>query len=392
MATIQTVEVSRWREWRQKHPDFPLTVHPTGMWSKKVRGKVHYFGPLHDPEHALRLWNSEKDYLLAGEAPPVCQVGMTVGKLCDLYKEDATKRRERGEISKTYFRDMCHACQFIRERFGESRLADGLKPANFSALREAVAGTGRNLRSQKNLMCNIRAVFRWAWEMDHLEKPIKFGPRFKPPSIDALSRERETCGTSRFIDREAILKLLKQAKPKTKAMILLGINCGFYASDTIALTFNRLHLDGATPYHDLARIKNGRRRMAVLWPETVSALRDYVENHRGDSEHQQVFLAQDGGPYGSRATGHSLKGVFEQLCEDAGVQLPTGVGIGSLRHTYGTVVDLVPDQKMIDLTMGHTNKSIQKRVYSQLNLDELRRLQVVADTVHKWLYDQTAKE
>jgi hypothetical protein len=50
------------------------------------------------------------------------------------------------------------------------------------------------------------------------------------------------------------------------------------------------------------------------------------------------------------------------------------------------VVDLVPDQAMIDLTMGHTNKSLQKRVYSQLNLRELERLAKVADVVREWLY------
>jgi hypothetical protein len=26
-------------------PDFPLTAHPAGLWCKKIRGQLHYFGP-----------------------------------------------------------------------------------------------------------------------------------------------------------------------------------------------------------------------------------------------------------------------------------------------------------------------------------------------------------
>jgi hypothetical protein len=49
-------------------------------------------------------------------------------------------------------------------------------------------------------------------------------------------------------------------------------------------------------------------------------------------------------------------------------------------------VDLVPDQAIIDLTMGHTSKSLQKRIYSQLNLKELERLAKVASVVREWLF------
>ncbi|MFA5186712.1 MAG: site-specific integrase [Patescibacteria group bacterium] len=352
-----------------------------------MRGKLHYFGALSNPDGAMRLWLAEKDYLLIGEQPPTWMAGLTMKEVCDLYEADATIRHSRGELCRTYFRDLRHACRFVSGHPIARRLAKDVTPEHFAALRQAVADTGRNLRSQSNLICSIRAILKWAQDMGHISQ-MNFGPRFAPPSSDAIARERDRDGSTRFISREAILAMLEKSSRKMKAMILLGINCGFYASDSTALTFDRLHLDGTIQYHDLPRVKNGRRRAAVLWSETSAAILDYADGRRSGP----VFLNQRGEKYGPNASGHSLHGAFRKLAEDSGAAIPAGANMGSLRHTYGTVVDLCSDQAAIDLTMGHVGKSVQKRVYSQLNLDEFRRLQAVASTVHEWLYCESGKK
>ena len=50
-------------------PDFPLTPHPTGRWCKKILGRLHYFGPIADPDAALANYNKKKADLHAGRTP-----------------------------------------------------------------------------------------------------------------------------------------------------------------------------------------------------------------------------------------------------------------------------------------------------------------------------------
>lgn len=51
------------------YPEFPLTAHPAGYWCKKIRGKIHYFGPWDNPDAALKKYLEQKDALHAGRKP-----------------------------------------------------------------------------------------------------------------------------------------------------------------------------------------------------------------------------------------------------------------------------------------------------------------------------------
>lgn len=311
----------------------------------------------------------------------------TVEELFDLHLQDIDERIAVGKLSHSTRRDYAKLPKLLRLS-GMSRIpVSEVKPLHFSAVQREIE-VGRTLRTQKNLIYAIKSVFNWGRDMELIER-VNYGPRFSSPNSLAIENEQEGYSPERFIDRGLILYAIENARPALKVAILLGINCGFYPGDSIAVSFEHLHLIEEIPYHDFRRVKTKRRRMAVLWPETVDAINDYRKNHRPtariDKNEHRLLLTRFGLPYMKTGEGGKLIESFGHLLEKAGSRVK-GVSLGSLRHTYATIIDSVPDQTMIDLTMGHTNKSLQKRVYKQFNRNELSRLKVLSDTVHDWLY------
>jgi hypothetical protein len=51
------------------YPDFLLSAHDAGIWAKRIRGKLYYFGPWDDPDAALASYLARKDELHAGREP-----------------------------------------------------------------------------------------------------------------------------------------------------------------------------------------------------------------------------------------------------------------------------------------------------------------------------------
>ena len=88
---------------------------------------------------------------------------------------------------------------------------------------------------------------------------------------------------------EQISKLLSIADVKMKAMIWLGLNCGFGCTDCTELKWS--DIDFANGRVKLARKKTGIMRDLVLWPETVTSLEKIPRKG------QLVFYTSRGNPY-----------------------------------------------------------------------------------------------
>jgi hypothetical protein len=64
---------------------FPLTLHPTGQYCKKINGKLYYFGS--DKSNALEKYLSQASYLHGNkeQLQKKSNSEMTLKELCELY-------------------------------------------------------------------------------------------------------------------------------------------------------------------------------------------------------------------------------------------------------------------------------------------------------------------
>src|SRR5215471_1985272 len=81
------------------YTDFPLFPHAAGVWAKKIRGKLHYFGPCSDPDGALAKYLEQKDALHAGRKPRPDPDALTVKDAANAFLNHKKALLETGELS-----------------------------------------------------------------------------------------------------------------------------------------------------------------------------------------------------------------------------------------------------------------------------------------------------
>jgi integrase len=247
--------------------------------------------------------------------------------------------------------------------------------------------------SRKTEIQKTRAVFGWAYAMELIDRPIRFGPSFKSPPRRAVLKARNSNG-SRMFEADEIRQLLDDANPRMKAMILLGCNCGFGNSDVALLPLEAVDLEGG--WIDFPRPKTGIGRRCPLWPETVEALRlviDQRKRSRDKADADLVFLTQYGQRYirlADKADGSadgmiwtdSVCSAFRALLKRLGM-LRRGRSFYSLRHVFETIGGESIDQVAVNAIMGHSDQSMAG-LYRERISDE--RLRAVVEHVRDWLF------
>src|SRR5436190_8137881 len=124
---------------KKPYPDFPLFPHATRRWAKKIRGKMHYFGPWEDPDGALKKYLEQKDALHSGRKPREVSAGVTVKELCNRFLNTKQVMVDSGELAKRSWQDYKDACDLAVSHFGKNRLVVDLDPDDFATLRAAMA-------------------------------------------------------------------------------------------------------------------------------------------------------------------------------------------------------------------------------------------------------------
>jgi integrase len=379
---------------KKPYADFPLTPHASGKWMKKIRGRIHYFGNWAKRangqlvrvegdgwEQALALYKAQADDLHAGRTPRINTDGLTVADLCNRFLTAKQRKMEAREIGQRMFGEYKATTDRLVATFGAKRRVDDIASDDFESLRADLAKQFGPVRLG-NEITRIKSVFKYASDNGLLDKPVRYGSEFKKPGKAVLRKHKVDAGGN-MMEAEEIRKLLNAADPATKAMLLLGVNCGFGPTDCATLPLDAVDLNAG--WIDYARPKTGIARRCPLWPETVQALKDALAvrpTPKHETDAKLVFISARGNRFISCNAAHPVTVVIVHLMKTTKVHRE-GRGPYTMRHVFRTVADDALDRVAIDLIMGHSDPSMGGHYRERIDDS---RLVAVAEHVRTWLF------
>ena len=398
-ATTTEKIVSDMKKTRQKpnkpRENFPLSAANNGQWCKKIRGTIHYFGVWGSPDAAEAEYLRVREYLQAGRLPPKADDdSLRVSEMADEFLNAKRVLRESGELSPRSFRDYHAGCAQIVEHFGRERLVSDCRPEDFTAYRQKISKT-RGLHSIGWGVTLTRMLFRFAYDSELIEKPIRFGQQFNKPTKKSMrldrAKKQEKHGLKMF-QAEEIRQLADGASVQVKAMILLAVNGGLGNSDLANLPQSAIHGSWLV----FPRVKTGVERRIPLWPETVEALQAAIAKRPTPKDEEDAglcFVTKYGhrwvrtGPNGTSNI-DKIADEFKKLLDDLKMKRER-IGFYALRHTFETIGGGCGDQVAVSAIMGHIDDSMSSLYRERL---EDSRLLAAVNHVRSWLFPPKTKK
>jgi integrase len=335
---------------------FPLTRHPTGQYCKKIKGKMHYFGT--DKKRALERYLDQAAYLHGGQNATIPGSSSTtsIKELCDLYLRYQHSKVLAGELTPRHYSDQTRSLDQLVSFLGEGRKIRNISTLDLQSYKRRLQGRYGSAHRLNLHLGVMKAMFHWARRNDILEHI---------PNIDAVPRgkivhqERFTFGS------QEITRLLAAANAKMRAMIWLGLNCGFGCTDCARLKWTDLDFE----HHrvKLARNKTGVPRNLPLWPETISAMETLPKTG------PLVFYTEEGHPWVRTAarvqddgstnytTVNAIASMFARLLKKVKMDVPSGTGFYTLRRTAATLAARSGDPFAVQRLLGHVNLEMATR-------------------------------
>ena len=188
-------------------PRFPLWLHTgTGQWTKKIKGKMFYFGT--DKDVALAEYLRVKDDLEAGrQSARKAADELTLKELANVFLTHKRSAVEIGELTERSFRDYLKTCERLAAALGKDTAVESIRPEDLLKYRRKLAETNGPV-SLGNEIGRCRVVFNFGFANGLIDKPVRFG-EFRKPRKSATRRARAAKGSKLFEPAE-----LRQIKLK----------------------------------------------------------------------------------------------------------------------------------------------------------------------------------
>jgi integrase len=289
---------------------------------------------------------------------------------------------DAGEITPRTYADYFGTCQQIIAVMGKDRLLSDLGGADFDHLRRCLAKT-RGPVALGNEINRVRILFKYGYDAGLIDRPVRYGASFKRPAKKVIRIARAKAGP-RMFEAAELRAIIEAAPMPLRAMVLLGVNCGFGNADCATLPTNAI--DPTAGWIRYSRPKTGIDRRCPLWRETTAALQEAIASRPASKQPEAdglVFVTKYGqGWTGSTSTARPLSAEFRKLLVKLGLHRP-GLGFYALRHTFETIGGDGRDQVAVDFIMGHSRNDMASAYRERINDDRLR---AVVQHVHDWLY------
>ncbi|HBG25829.1 MAG TPA: hypothetical protein DDX75_01890 [Phycisphaerales bacterium] len=336
---------------------FPLTRHPTGQYCKKINGKIHYFGS--DKKEALQKYLNQAAYLHGNQEvtqQKFTDDDITLNQLCDMYLKYQFAKVQANDLTAAHHNEQISSLNKLINFLGQSKKIKAISTLDLQNYKRMLQKSAISVYRLNLHISILKALFHWARKNDIL---------VNIPNIDAVSRGKIIHKEKFIFSSEQVSKLLSFADIKMKAMIWLGLNCGFGCTDCAELKWTDVDFTNARV--KLPRRKTGIFRDLPLWPETVGALKNIPRmgqlvfyTSRGKPYIQTKFKT-DGNGDGKYVTLNILTTKFSRLIKRSGLNVPKGTGFYSLRRTAATIAARSGDPFAVQRLLGHADLQMATR-------------------------------
>jgi hypothetical protein len=194
---------------------FPLTLHTTGQYCKKIKGKMYYFGS--DKKQTLEKYLDYATYLHGHQEDlqKPTEEHMTLKQLCEMYLKYQYSKLQANDLTASHHNEQINSLNKLMAFLGQNIDINNISTLDLQNYKRRIQKSHVSV-CRLNLHISImKALFHWARKNDVLANI---------QNIDAVSRGKIIHQERFTFKSEHITRLLSVADVKMRAMIWLGLN------------------------------------------------------------------------------------------------------------------------------------------------------------------------
>jgi len=226
--------------------------------------------------------------------------------------------------------------------------------------------------TRNNRLAAIRTFFRYIGRIE----PVLLE---QVQTIRSIPQKKTQKMLITYLDENELASIMKTIDEnglngrRDKALILFLYNTGARVQEVVDLNIDELRLDDFGQVKLLG--KGGKQRACPLWPETVSAIKEYIERRIQQGIVSDVFILNN---KKERITRFGIRYIVKKYSRLASLKCPSLKRKKISPHTYrhSTAMHLLMagnDINMVQMWLGHSDLNTTHQ-YVELNMEMKREM------------------